>query len=59
MPLSFLGAGQYQSTLVRDDAPDGSTVMVESGTHTQKETIGLELRAGGGFVGRFVPAGGR
>ena len=53
VPLSFLGAGQYRSTLVRDEAPDGLPVVVESGTHTQKDTIGLELRAGGGFVGRF------
>ena len=59
VPLSFLGAGQYRSTLVRDDAPDGSTVKVESGTYTQKDTITLELRAGGGFVGRFAPVAGR
>ena len=54
VPLSFLGAGQYESTLVRDDAPDGSTVVVESATHTQKGTITLELRPGGGFLGRFA-----
>ena len=55
VPLSFLGAGQYRSTLVRDAAPDGSTVNVESVAQTQKDTITLELRAGGGFVGRFAP----
>jgi alpha-glucosidase len=59
VPLSFLGAGQYRSTLVRDDAPDGSTVKVESGTNTQKDVITLELRAGGGFVGRFSSVGAR
>jgi alpha-glucosidase len=59
LPLSFLSTGRYQSTLVRDDAPDGSTVRVEPGVHTQKDTITLELRAGGGFVGRFTPASGR
>ena len=56
VPLSFLSAGRYQSTLVRDDAPDGSTVRVESSVNTQKDTIALELRAGGGFLGRFAPA---
>ena len=56
VPLSFLGVGRYQATLVRDDAPDGSTVRVESSVHTQKDTIAIELRAGGGFVGRFAPA---
>ena len=56
VPLSFLSAGRYQSTLVRDDAPDGSTVRVESSVNTQKDTIALELRPGGGFLGRFTPA---
>ena len=54
IPLSFLGDGRYQSTLVRDEAPDGSTVRVESGVHSQQDTMSLELRAGGGFVGRFT-----
>jgi alpha-glucosidase len=56
VPLSFLSAGRYQSTLVRDDAPDGSTVRVESSVNTQTDKIALELRAGGGFLGRFAPA---
>jgi alpha-glucosidase len=56
VPLSFLSAGRYQGTLVRDDAPDGSTVRIESAGHTQKDTIALDLRAGGGFLGRFAPA---
>jgi alpha-glucosidase len=59
VPLSFLGTGQYQSTLVRDGAPDGSTVTLESGVVSQKETITLALRPGGGFVGRFSAAPGR
>ena len=29
VPLSFLGAGRFQATLVRDDAADGSTVKIE------------------------------
>ena len=56
VPLSFLSAGRYQGTLVRDDAADGSTVRIESAGHTQKDTIALDLRAGGGFLGRFAPA---
>jgi hypothetical protein len=31
-------------------------VRVESAVHTQKDTIALDLRAGGGFLGRFAPA---
>lgn len=56
VPLSFLSAGRYRSTLVRDEAPDGSTVRVEPGVHTQKDTIHMTLQAGGGFLGRFTPA---
>jgi alpha-glucosidase len=59
VPLSFLGAGRYRSTLVRDGAPDGSTVTVESTVHAQKDMLTLELRPGGGFVGRFAAVTGR
>ena len=54
VPLSFLSAGRYRSTLVRDEVPDGSAVRVESSASTQKDTITLDLRAGGGFLGRFT-----
>jgi alpha-glucosidase len=56
IPLSFLSAGRYQGALVRDDAPDGSTVRVESALHGQNDSITLPLGGGGGFLGRFVPA---
>jgi alpha-glucosidase len=59
VPLSFLAAGQYRSTLVRDGAPDGSTVTIESAVFTQKEAITLDLRPGGGFVGQFATVSGR
>jgi alpha-glucosidase len=56
VPLSFLSAGRYQGTLVRDDAPDGSTVRIESTVHSQKDSIALDLRGGGGFLARFIPS---
>jgi alpha-glucosidase len=56
VPLSFLSAGRYQGTLVGDAAPDGSTVRVDTAVQTQTDTIALELRAGGGFLGRFTRA---
>jgi alpha-glucosidase len=59
VPLSFLGAGQYRSTFVRDGATDGSTVTSESAASTQNETITLALRPGGGFVARFSSVAGR
>jgi alpha-glucosidase len=54
VPLSFLGDGRYRSTMVRDEAPDGSTVRVEPSVHSQMDSIDLEFRAGGGFLGRFT-----
>ena len=56
VPLSFLSAGRYQAALIRDDAPDGSAVRVESAVQARTDTIALDLRSGGGFLGRFVPA---
>jgi alpha-glucosidase len=55
VPLSFLGSGSYQGTLVRDDAPDGSTVRVDSARHGRTDMMVLDLRAGGGLLARFVP----
>jgi alpha-glucosidase len=52
LPLSFLGEGTYRATLVRD-AGDGSAVTVNAASHRRADTISLDLRAGGGFVGRF------
>ena len=57
VPLSFLSAGRHQSTLVRDNAADGSAVRVESSVHTQNDAIALELAAGGGFLARFGVVG--
>lgn len=52
VPLSFLGDGQFKAALVRDGDSDVS-VAVESGARTRSDTLTLNLRAGGGFVGRF------
>jgi len=54
IPLSFLGAGEYKSTLVWDGPEtDGSTVKLESKTQTKAGSLALDLRAGGGFIARF------
>jgi alpha-glucosidase len=57
VPLSFLGDGQYQASLVRDDlkddAKDGAAVVVESTTQKSTDSLTVDLRPGGGFVGRF------
>jgi alpha-glucosidase len=52
VPLSFLGDGQYKVALVRDGETD-MTVAVENSTGKRSDSLTLNLRAGGGFVGRF------
>ena len=54
IPLSFLGAGMYTTTVVGDDTPDGATVKVAIETDQRTDTISLDLRAGGGFIARFI-----
>ncbi len=53
VPLSFLGDGQYKAALVRDKAGDDAAVEIEHVTHQRSDTLTIELRAGGGFLGRF------
>jgi alpha-glucosidase len=51
--LSFLGTGSYLATLVRD-AGEASAVKIEHMTLERGEPLYIDLRSGGGFVGRFV-----
>jgi alpha-glucosidase len=53
VPLSFLGNGQYNASLVRDDKEDAAAVVVEDGTVRRGDTLTIEMTNGGGFVGRF------
>jgi alpha-glucosidase len=50
--LSFLGAESYVSTLVRDSV-DPADVKVEHLTAKRNDSIYVDLRSGGGFIGRF------
>lgn len=51
--LSFLGSGSHSATVIRDDAPDGSTIKVQTATYRSTDTIPLDLRGGGGLVVSF------
>jgi alpha-glucosidase len=53
VPLSFLDEGRYQVSIVHDGDSDNS-VTVEQTTKERNDSIGADLRAGGGFVARFV-----
>jgi alpha-glucosidase len=51
--LSFLGPGVYLSTLIRDTG-EASAVKMEHPTLRSTDSLYIDLRSGGGFVGRFV-----
>lgn len=53
VPLTFLPVGEYQASLVRDDKANDAAVVVENHTAGRSDTLTIELRRGGGFVGRF------
>jgi alpha-glucosidase len=52
--LSFLGTGTYVATLIRDTG-EASAVKIEHMTEeSSSDPLYIDLRSGGGFVGRFV-----
>jgi alpha-glucosidase len=53
-PLSFLGKGNYAAHIVRDDPADSAAVKIERAQLTAKDTLDLELAAGGGYIARFA-----
>jgi alpha-glucosidase len=53
VPLSFLSEGQYKAVLVRDSATDDAKVGIENTIHKPSDSLTIELRPGGGFLGRF------
>src|SRR5262249_51796135 len=55
VPLTFLGQGQYQGTLVSDEGQGGAGIKLESRDQTRLDSLALDLAAGGGFVARFSP----
>jgi alpha-glucosidase len=53
VPLSFLDEGLYRATLIRDDPGRPDSIIVENATANAEESITIEMRDGGGFIGRF------
>jgi alpha-glucosidase len=54
VPLSFLAAGNYRATLVRDQKEKSDAVKMERVSVTRRTQLTVDLRAGGGFVGWFT-----
>jgi alpha-glucosidase len=54
VPLSFLGDGAYQATLVSDTKDDPACVAVKRREVTAADSLPIELASGGGFIARFT-----
>ena len=52
--LDFLGRRRYQAMLVKDQPNDPAAVRIERTSSTRRDVIGIEMRAGGGFVARLA-----
>jgi alpha-glucosidase len=53
IPLAFLGVGKRQATLARDLKDEAAALTIENKITSWNDTLTIELRAGGGFIGRF------
>jgi len=53
LPLDFLGAGNYEASIVRDREDDAAAVEIDEGAAAAADRMPINLRAGGGFIARF------
>lgn len=53
VPLTFLSKWQYRAMLVRDRQDQAAAVEIENSTMRRTDLLSIELREGGGFIGRF------
>jgi alpha-glucosidase len=53
VPLTFLGAGPYRLSAAADDAADAAALRISTSRVDRGATVTIELRAGGGFLGRL------
>jgi alpha-glucosidase len=54
VPLNFLGQGVYQSQLIRDSGEGADAEQIERPTVRREDALTVNLRSGGGFIGRFT-----
>lgn len=55
IPLSFLSAGECKAMAVCDKMDDPAALTVENTSARSKDSLMIEMRAGGGFIARFEP----
>jgi len=53
VPLHFLSAGKYRSTIVRDQMDEAGAVKIEKPRISRGDSLVIRIRAGGGFVAKF------
>jgi hypothetical protein len=53
VPLAFLDGGSHDALLVRDQMDEPAAARVERATVRASDSLRIDLRPGGGFVGRF------
>lgn len=53
VPLTFLGAGNHNASIVRDGS-EPTAVIVEQSVAKRDDTLEVKIGAGGGYVARFV-----
>jgi alpha-glucosidase len=53
LPLSFLKTGKYKAMLVRDLKDEPAAVKIETSTLSRADQLTIDVRSGGGFIGRF------
>jgi alpha-glucosidase len=53
LPLSFLGNGDYNTSLVRDNQDGTAAETVLDAPLRSSNTLTIDLHSGGGFVARF------
>ena len=53
--LGFLGSGRYDALFARDRAADAAALRMDRSIVVRSDSVTMELRSAGGFLGRFVP----
>jgi alpha-glucosidase len=52
--LAFLSDGRHPALLIRDDAGNAAAEKIENTVVSRSDSLAIDLRPGGGFVGRFL-----
>ncbi len=54
MNLSFLAEGPHPAMLIRDQQDNPAAEKIENIVLSRSDSLTIDLRAGGGFIGRFL-----